>query len=151
MEYITKDDLEEYIDIIPSENGDDDYNTRTVLAKNIFEWLKDKKFKQDLEVDCSQFGTITHIFQAERISKLIELLGEIDQLWSYYFMPKDLIVNFNDSRQVYELQEVLEKELKEFYIRELTAYNRGYKVKHHTIKPTKIKGLQLYEVAADIY
>jgi len=95
MEYITKDDLEEYIDIIPSENGDDDYDTRTVLAKNIFEWLKDKKFKQDLEVDHTQFGNITSFFAAERVSKLIELIGEVEQLWSYYFMPRDLIVDFN--------------------------------------------------------
>lgn len=151
MEYITKDDLEEYIDIIPSENGDDDYDTRTVLAKNIFEWLKDKKFKQDLEVDRSQFGTITNFFEAERVNKLIELLGEIDQLWSYYFMPKDLIVNFNDSRQVYELQEVLERELTDFYKRELVAYNKGLKVKEHTLKPSKIKGLNEFQVASDNY
>lgn len=151
MEYITKDDLEEYIDIIPSENGDDDYDTRTVLAKNIFEWLKDKKFKQDLEVDRSQFGTITNFFEAERVNKLIELLGEVEQLWSYYFMPKNLIVNFNDSNQVYELQEVLYKELKGFYQREFVAYNNNLKIKEHTIKPNKIKGLQLYEVTADIY
>lgn len=151
MKYITKDDLEEYIDVIPSENGDDDYDTRTVLAKNIFEWLKDKKFKQDLEVDRSQFGTITNFFEAERVNKLIELLGEVEQLWSYYFMPKDLIVNFNGSSQVYELQEVLEKELKEFYHREFVAYNKNLKIKEHTIKPTKIKGIEFYEVAADIY
>ena len=151
MEYITKDDLEEYIDIIPSENGNDDYDTRTVLAKNIFEWLKDKKFKQDLEVDRTQFGTIKSFFEAERVNKLIELLGEVEQLWSYYFMPKDLIVNFNGSSQVYELQEVLEKELKEFYHREFVAYNNNLKIKEHTIKPNKIKGLQLYEVTADIY
>lgn len=151
MEYITKQDLEEYIDIIPSENGDDDYDTRTVLAKNIFEWLKDKKFKQDLEVDRSQFGAITHFFEAERVNKLIELLGEVEQLWSDYFMPKDLIVNFNDTIQVCELQEVLERELTDFYKRELDAYNKNLKIKEHTIKPSKIIGLKLYEVATDTY
>ena len=129
MEYITKDDLEEYIDIIPSENGDDDYGTRTVLAKNIFEWLKDKKFKQDLEVDRTQFGTITSFFAAERVNKLIELIGEVEQLWSYYFMPRDFVVDFNDSSQVYELQEVLEKELRDFYKRELIAYDKNLKIK----------------------
>jgi hypothetical protein len=150
MEYITKEDLEEYIDIIPSENGDDDYDTRTVLAKNIFEWLKDKKFKQDLEVDRTQFGTITSFFAAERVSKLIELLGEVEQLWSYYFMPKDLIVNFNDSSNVYELQEVLEKELSEFYKREFVAYNKNLKIKEHTLKPSRI-GLKEFQVAEDKY
>lgn len=151
MNYITKDDLEEYIDIIPSENGNDDYDTRTVLAKNIFEWLKDKKFKQDLEVDRTQFGTITSFFEAERVNKLIELLGEVEQLWSYYFMPKDLIVNFNDSDQVLALQEVLEIELTDFYKRELVAYNKGLKVKEHTLKPSKIKGLNEFQVASDNY
>jgi len=150
MEYITKDDLEEYIDIIPSENGDDDYDTRTVLAKNIFEWLKDKKFKQDLEVDRTQFGTITSFFAAEGVSKLIELLGEVEQLWSYYFMPKDFVVDFNDSNQVYELQEVLEKELREFYKRELLAYDKNLKIKEHTLKPSRI-GLTEFQVAADNY
>lgn len=150
MEYITKYDLEEYIDIIPSENGDDDYDTRTVLAKNIFEWLKDKKFKQDLEVDRTQFGNITSFFAAERVSKLIELIGEVEQLWSYYFMPRDLIVDFNDSNQVYELQEVLEKELREFYKRELVAYGKNLKIKEHTLKPSRI-GLTEFQVAADNY
>lgn len=151
MEYITKDDLEEYIDIIPSENGNDDYGTRTVLVKNIFEWLKDKKFKQDLEVDRTQFGTITSFFDAERVSKLIELLGEVEQLWFYYFMPKDLIVNFNDSSNVYELQEVLEKELKHFYKRELVAYNKNLKIKEHTLNLSMINGLKEFQVSADKY
>lgn len=150
MEYITKYDLEEYIDIIPSENGDDDYDTRTVLAKNIFEWLKDKKFKQDLEVDRTQFGNITSFFAAERVNKLIELIGEVEQLWSYYFMPRDLIVDFNDSNHVYELQEVLEKELREFYKRELVAYGKNLKIKEHTLKPSRI-GLTEFQVAADNY
>jgi hypothetical protein len=66
-------------------------------------------------------------------------------------MPKDFVVNFNDISNVYELQEVLEKELKEFYHREFVAYNKNLKIKEHTIKPTKIKGIEFYEVAADIY
>lgn len=144
MEYITKDELEEYIALLTNDEG-------KLYANDLLEYLTKIKFKQDLEVYRSQFGTITHFLEAERVSKLIELLGEVEQLWSDYFMPKDLIVNFNDSNQVLELQEVLERELTDFYKRELEAYNKNLKVKEHTIKPSKIIGLKLYEVAEDKY
>ncbi len=145
MEYITKDDLDEYITLLV------DNETGLIQAGELLDYLDKVRFKQDLEVDRTQFGTITSFFAAERVSKLIELIGEVEQLWSYYFMPRDFVVDFNDSSQVYELQEVLEKELRDFYKRELIAYDKNLKIKEHTLKPSKLKGWNEFQVAADNY
>ena len=145
MKYVTKNDLKEYIALFT----DDD--TGLIQVDGLMEYLDDVRFKQDLEVGPAQFGTITSFFAAERAIKLIELLEEIEQLWSYYFEPKEFIVNFNDSGHVRELQEVLVKELTKFYKRELAAYKNNLKIKEHTLKLSKIDGMTDFQVAADNY
>ena len=148
-EYITKDDLEEYLDLIPSANGVDDYDARTIKAKDVFEYLKGVKFKQDLEVDRSQFNTIKTRQEAERMQRVIELLEELEELWSYYFTPKDLVVDFNNSSHVYELQEVIGKEIEDWGKRELAGYNKGLKIKTHTKIGGKV--VPVFGVAEDMY
>lgn len=144
MEYITKTDLEEYIALLTNDEG-------KLYANDLLEYLDKVKLKQDLEVDRSQFGSITTMQEAERMLKVIDLLEELEELWSYYFAPKDFVIDLNDSSHVLDVRSVIFDEVIEFGKRELIAYNKRYKIKPHTLVQTRIKGLEFYEVAADKY
>lgn len=120
MEYITKEDLLEYINLL---NDDGKVETEYLLK-----FLGGALFKQELSVSGVNINVPTSINEAEVLYKISDHLYQLKELWDYHYYPNQLMVDLSDDSYMSDLGYRIGAKIKEFYIQEISNYNRGLKI-----------------------